>query len=458
MVGLICIGAGIAHLGFVSDLLSKPVRVGYLAGLAITIFIGQLPDLFGFSIEGGNVIQDTLGFLSNLDQTNIYTLGVGLLCLVTILGLKRWVPRAPGILIAVVAAIAVTVLFDLAAKGVDVVGVLPQGFPRPSFPAVDLSDLAPLAGAAFGITLVALGDTISTSSGFAAKSGYDVDSDQEMVGIGAANFLTGFFQGFPISSSSSRTAVAEQSGAKSQLTGVVAAALVLVMLLFAPGLVRNLPQSALAAIIIVASISLFDTLALRHLWKVQKSEFAIAIACILGVTLVGVLEGIVIAVIFSILQFFQRSWQPYSAVLGKPEGVPGYHDLKRYLDASQISGLLMIRWDAPIFFANANVFRKLVRGLIAQTDPKPFWVLVAAEPITDVDITAAEMLVDLDEELNAVGIHLIFAELKDPVRDKIERYGLHETIDRRHFYHTIEVAVQEFYLENHSEDQLHASG
>ena len=453
MVGLICIGAGIAHLGFVSDLLSKPVRVGYLAGLAITIFIGQLPDLFGYSIEGGNAIQDTLGFLSNLDQTNIYTLGVGLLCLVIILGLKRWVPRAPGILFAVVAAIAATVLFDLAAKGVDIVGVLPQGFPRPSFPAVDLSDLAPLAGAAFGITLVALGDTISTSSGFAAKSGYDVDSDQEMVGIGAANFLTGFFQGFPISSSSSRTAVAEQSGAKTQLTGVVAAALVLVMLLFVPGLVRNLPQSALAAIIIVASISLFDTPGLRHLWKVQKSEFAIAIACILGVALVGVLEGIVIAVIFSILQFFQRSWQPHSAVLGKPEGVPGYHDLKRYPDASQIPGLLMIRWDAPIFFANANVFRKLVRGLIAQIEPKPYWVLVAAEPITDVDTTAAEMLVDLDEELNANGIHLIFAELKDPVRDKIERYGLHDTLDRRHFYRTIEVAVEEFYLEKPPEDQ-----
>ena len=453
MVGLICIGAGVAHLGFVSDLLSKPVRVGYLAGLAITIFIGQLPDLFGFSIEGGNVIQDTLEFLANLDQTNIYTLGVGLLCLMIILGLGRLAPRVPGILIAVVAAIAVTVLFDLAAKGVDIIGVLPQGFPRPSFPAVQISDLAPLAGAAFGITLVALGDTISTSSGFAAKSGYEVDSDQEMVGIGAANFLTGLFQGFPISSSSSRTAVAEQSGAKTQLTGVVAAALVLVMLLFVPGLVRNLPQSALAAIVIVASISLFDTPALRHLWEVQKSEFVLAIACILGVTLVGVLEGIVIAVIISILQFFQRSWQPYSAVLGKPEGVPGYHDMKRYPEASLTPGLLMVRWDAPIFFANANLFHNWVRDLVAQTEPTPFWVLVAAEPITDVDTTAAEMLVNLDEELNAAGIHLIFAELKDPVRDKIERYGLHDTIDRRHFYRTIEAAVEEFYLEMQTKDQ-----
>jgi MFS superfamily sulfate permease-like transporter len=225
------------------------------------------------------------------------------------------------------------------------------------------------------------------------------------------------------------------------------------MLLFVPGLVRNLPQSALAAIVIVASISLFDVASLRHLWEVQKSEFALAIVCILGVAVIGVLEGIVLAVIISILQFFQRSWQPYSAVLGKPEIVPGYHDLKRYPEASQIPGLLMIRWDAPIFFANANLFRNWVRELVAQTEPTPFWVLVAAEPITDVDTTSAEMLVDLDEELNARGIHLIFAELKDPVRDKIERFGLYDTIEYRHFYRTIEAAVEEFYLEMYPKDQ-----
>ena len=447
MVGLISVGAGVARLGFVADLISKPVRVGYLAGLAVTIFIGQLPKLFGFSVEGGNAIQDTIAFLANLDQTNLWALGVGLLCLVIILGLGRWAPRAPGILIAVVAAIAVTVIFDLAAKGVDIVGVLPQGFPMPAFPAVEFADLAPLAAAAFGITLVAIGDTISTSAGFAARRGYEVDSDQEMVGIGTANLLAGLFHGFPVSTSGSRTAVAEQSGAKTQLTGVVAAVLVLVMLLFIPGLVRNLPQPALAAIVIVAAISLFDTPVLRHLWKVRKSGFALAVACILGVALVGVLEGIIIAVMLSILQIFVGAWRPHSAVLGKPEGVPGYHDLKRYPEASQIPGLLMIRWDAPLFFANANLFRNLVRDLIAKMEPTPVWVLVAAEPITDVDTTAADMLVELDLELNAAGIHLILAELKDPVKDKIERYGLYETIDRRHFYPTIEVAVEAFYQE-----------
>lgn len=447
MVGAINFGAGIARLGFVADLISKPVRVGYLAGLAITIFIGQLPKLFGYSIDADGFIDEIKLFILNLDQTNIYALGIGLLCLVIILGLKRWAPRAPGILIAVFAAIAATVIFDLVAKGVAVAGVLPQGFPRPSFPLVDLSDLPLLAAAAFGISLVAIGDTISTSAGFASRRGDEVDSNQELVGIGSANLLAGFFHGFPVSTSGSRTAVAEQSGAKSQLTGVVAAAAVLAMLLFVPGLVRNMPQSALAAIVIVASISLFDLAELRHFWAIRKSEFAMAVVCILGVVLVGVLEGIIIAVVLSILQFFERSWRPYAAVLGEPEGLDGYHDIARYPEAKQTPGLLMIRWDAPLFFANANLFRKLVRDLVASTEPTPYWVLVAAEPVTDVDTTAADMLVDLDLELNAAGIHLILAELKDPVKDKIERYGLYETIDRRHFYPTIEVAVEEFHQE-----------
>jgi high affinity sulfate transporter 1 len=447
MVGLINIGAGAARLGFVADLLSKPVRVGYLAGLAITIFIGQLPKLFGFSVDADNLIEETTKFLTNLDQTNIYALGVGLLCLFIILGLRRWAPRTPGILVAVIAGIAVTVIFNLVAKGVDVVGVLPQGFPRPSFPSVQLSHVPLLMAGAFGMSLVAIGDTISTSAGFAARRGDEVDSDQELVGIGSANILAGLFQGFPVSTSGSRTAVAEQSGAKTQLTGLVAAAAVLSMLLFVPGLVRNMPQPALAAIVITASISLFDVPEMRHLWAIRKSEFVLAVACILGVAFVGVLEGIVIAVVLSVIQFFERSWRPYSAVLGQPEEMTGYHDLERYPDAKQISGLLMIRWDAPLFFANANLFRKLVRDLVRQTDPTPVWVLVTAEPVTDVDTTAADMLVELDLELNAAGIHLVFAELKDPVKDKIIRYGLLDTIDSRHFYPTIETAVEAFYDE-----------
>lgn len=450
-VGLVGVGAGVARLGFVADLLSAPVRLGYLAGLAVTIFVGQLPKLFGFSIDADTFFQEITYFWQGLAQTNGYALGVGLLCLAIILGLKRLRPKWPGILIAVLAAIAVTVVLDLAAKGVDVVGVLPQGFPRPTFPRVEWADIPILAATAVGISLVTIGDTISTSAGFAARKGYDVDSDQEMVGIGAANLFAGFFSGFPVSTSSSRTAVAEQSGAQTQLTGVVAGLLVLLMLLAAPGLVRNLPQPALAAIVITASISLFDLKALRRLYAMRRSEFALAVVCALGVILVGVLEGIVIAVILAVVQFFERSWRPYAAILGKPAEVDGYHDITRYPEAIQIPGLLMLRWDAPLFFANANIFRRRVRDLVAQTEPRLVWIVVAAEPVTDVDTTAAEMLVDLDKELNASGIHLVFAELKDPVKDKMVRYGLLETIDSSHFYPTLDTAVAAFYEETKSD-------
>jgi high affinity sulfate transporter 1 len=445
IVGLIAIGAGIAKLGFVADLLSKPVRLGYMAGLALTICVGQLPALFGFSVDGGNVIEDFVAFLANLDQTNIWALGVGLLALALIVGLKRWAPRVPAILVAVVVTIAVSAILDLAAKGVDVVGVLPQGFPKPSFPVVNLTDIPLLVVGAFGITLVAIGDTISVSSGFAARRGSEVDSNQEIFGIGAANFFSGFFHGFPVSTSSSRTAVADQAGAKSQLTGIAAASLVLLMLLFVPGLVSNLPMSVLASVIIIAGISLLEIPTLKRLWANRKSEFAVAVICFLGVALTGVLQGIVIAIVVSIFQIFFRAWRPHYAVLGKPEDISGYQDLKRYPDADLIPGLLMLRWDAPLFFANSNLFRDKVRDMIAKSETPPSWVVVAAEPITDVDTTAADILVELDKELNAAGIHLVFAELKDPVRDKIERYGLYETIDRRHFYPTIYEAVDAFH-------------
>ena len=454
IVSIICIGAGLARLGFVADLISKPVRVGYLAGLAVTIFIGQLPKLFGYSVDASGLLREFSTFLQNLNQTNPWTLAVGLLSLFVILGLKRWAPRIPGVLVAVVLSILVTQFFDLAAKGVSTVGALPQGFPLPSFPAVELSALPLLIGTAFGIALVAIGDTISTSTGFAARRGIEVDGDQEMFGIGAANLFAGFFQGFPVSTSGSRTAVAEQSGAKTQLTGIVAAVLVLAMLLFVPGLVRNMPQSALAAIIIAASLSLFDVAELRHLWAVRRSEFVLALIALLGVALVGVLQGIVIAVVISIFQLFEKAWRPYTAVLGKPEGIAGYHDIEHFPDAVQIPGLLMIRWDASIFFANASLFRKKLQVLIAQSEPKPVWILIAAESINEIDTTAGDMLVDLDKELNAAGTHLVFAELKRHIVEKVERYGLMETLDRRHFFPTIDVAVEAFQREVQNNTKL----
>jgi MFS superfamily sulfate permease-like transporter len=293
---------------------------------------------------------------------------------------------------------------------------------------------------ALGITLVSLTDTISTASAFASRTGQQVRGNQEMIGIGAANIAASFFQGFPVSTSGSRTAVAEQSGARTQLTGVVGAGLILLMLVLAPGLLRDLPQPALGAVVIAASLSLADIPGLMQLWRRRRMEFGVAMAAFLGVALLGVLPGIAVAVVLSVLNVFRRVWWPYQAVLGRAQGVPGYHDVNSYPDADRLPGLVMFRFDAPLIFANARVFRDQVRRL-ADSDPKPVWILIAAEPITDVDTTAADMLEDLDEELNARGISLVLAELKDPVRRKIDRYRLTRTIDPAHFFPTVEDAV-----------------
>jgi high affinity sulfate transporter 1 len=447
LVGVVTVGAGALRLGFVADLLSTPVRAGYLAGLAVVIVIGQLPKLFGFSTDAEGLVDEVGAFFSGLGMTNPWALAIGLLSLVVILGLKWLSPRTPGILIAVVVAIGLSIVLDLAARNVAVIGVLPQGFPVPAFPAVQASDIPLLFASALGISLVAVGDTISTSGGFAARAGYEVDGDQELAGIGAANLAAGLFSGFPVSTSGSRTAVAFQSGAKTQLTGLVAAALMVGLLLLAPGLVQALPQPVLAAVVIAASISLFDVAALRRLFAVQRTEFGFAVACALGVMFVGVLQGIVIAVALSLVYIFRRVAAPYSTVLGKPPGVPGWHDVRRHPHSEQIRGLIIIRWSAPLFFANASQFRDRVRGLVKAADAPPRWILVAGEPITDLDTTAAAMLKDLDLELNAQGIHLALAELPSSVRDAIVRFGLLETIDEGHLYASVTEGVGAFLRE-----------
>jgi high affinity sulfate transporter 1 len=444
MVGLITVGTGLARLGFIADLLSSPVRTGYLAGLAITIFIGQLPKLFGFSTDASGLIGEAVAFVQNLDQTNVWALGIGLMSLAIILGLKQLSPRTPGILVAVVVSIALSIALDLAAHGVDVIGTLPQGFPTPAIPVVPAEDLVILFASAVGISLVAIGDTISTSSAFATRGGYEVDTNQELAGIGSANLATGLFTGFPVTTSSSRTAVAFQSGARTQLTGIVAAVLVLAMLLFVPGLVQDMPQPVLAAIVIAASFSLFDVAELRRLWRARRAEFLLAMACLLGVAFVGVLQGIVVAVGLSVLYIFKRAWSPYSAVLGHAPGLQGWHDVTRFPDAQQIPGLLVIRWSAPLFFANANQFRDRIRSAIRTTTPPPRWVLIAAEPITDIDTTAGAMLVDLDQELSASGVSLAFAEVQSGVRDWVERYELLADVQRSRSFRSLDEAVETF--------------
>ncbi len=444
IVGAIMIAAGALKLGFVADLLSKPTQIGYMNGLALTILIGQLPKLFGFSTDANGLINEARAFVNGITSGEAVSaaVAIGLFSLVVILAFGRWLPKVPGVLIAVVVAIGASSAFNLADHGVSLVGTLPKGFPPLTVPS-PISDLPLLVAGALGIALVALTDTISTASAFAARTGQEVNGDGEMIGIGAANVAAGFFQGFPVSTSGSRTAVAEQAGAKTQLTGVVGAALIVLMLVLVPGLLKNLPNPTLAAVVIAASLSLADLPGTLRLWHQRRVECLLSITAFLGVALLGVLQGIAVAVALSILNVFRRAWWPYQTTLGRVPGMPGQHDRELHPEAEQLPGLVTFRFDAPLFFANARTFRDQIRRL-AAAEPRPHWIVIAAEPITDVDTTAADMLADLDDELNAAGTFLVFAELKDPVRAKLERYELIGPLDPGHFFPTIDSAVDAF--------------
>jgi high affinity sulfate transporter 1 len=444
-VGLIEIGLGLGKLGFVADLLSKEVQVGYMNGLGITIIVGQLPKLFGFSTDADSFLSELKAFVEGLGQTHTATLVLGLAVLGILLVLPLLTKRLPAILVGVVAATVVSVAFGLSDHGVATVGSLPQGVPTPGLPWTNAGDVPALLLAALGITLVSLTDTIATATSFAARRGDEVKPDQEMIGLGAANVAAGFFQGFAVSTSGSRTAVAEQSGAKTQLAGLVGAGLVAALLLFLSSLLADLPQAALAAVVIAAALSLMNLKLLRRYYEMRRSALVVSLVASAGVVLLGVLQGIVVAVLLAIILFFRRNWWPHGAVLGRAEGLEGWHDLSTYPDAKEVAGVVVYRWEAPLFFANSGRFRDEIRRLASQREPE--WIVLQCEAITDVDVTAAEMLELLDRELNAAGVHLAFVELRDRLKQLTLRYGLMDTLDKDHFYPSLESAIAAIHSE-----------
>lgn len=436
IVALIEIGMGLARLGFVADLLSNEVQVGYMNGLALVIIVGQLPKLCGFSTDASGFGPEVKAFFVHLDSTVGAALVVGLVVLAILLVVPRFTRTLPAVLIAIVAATVVSALFDLHAHGVPTVGSLPRGLPKPSLPWTKFADIGPLMIAAVGITLVSLADTIATSSSFGARRGEEVDANQEMIGIGAANFAAGVLQGFAVSTSGSRTAVVEQAGAKSQLSSVVGAGVVAVLLLFLNSLLADLPQSALAAILIAAALSLLNLGVLARYWRVRKSALALSVIASLGVVVLGVLQGIVIAIAIATALYFRRGWQPHGAVLGRVDSLAGWHNVARYPDARELPGIVVYRWEAPLFFANSSSFRNQIRGIV--TTRQVSWVVVQCEAVTDLDVSAAQMLEQLDQELNSQNVHMAFVEMRTRLQELVQRYGLFETLDRDRFYPTLE--------------------
>src|SRR6266545_4949264 len=395
LTGVVILVAGVARLGFVTELLSRPVQLGYLYGIAVTIVVGQLPKLFGFSIDGRGLLQEIRDFVQGLarGRANGAALAVGLTGIVVILGVRRLWPRVPGVILAV--------------------GILPRGLPSPAIPDVRLDDLPLLLSGAMGIALVTVADTSVLSQSLAARRGEMVDANQELVALGAANLAAGAFQGFPISGSASRTPVAIAAGARTQLTPLVGAVTIAVLLVVAPGALHNLPQPILGAVVITAAMGLVDPAAVRFLYQVRRSEFVLWLAAFVGVALLGVLLGILAAIVLSLGDFIRRARRPHDAVLGREDELKGYHDLERHPNARLVPGLLLYRFDAPLFFANAGFFRRRIRGLLAATTPRVRWVVVAAEPITDVDTSSASSSPRM-AELRRQGVTLAFAELKGP--------------------------------------------
>jgi high affinity sulfate transporter 1 len=448
--GTVCILAGIARLGFVTELLSKPIRYGYMNGIALTVLISQLPKLFGFSIESEGPLRSLWAIAGAIleRRTNWVAFGIGLGTLMIILLLKDY-KRLPGILVAVVGATAVVAVLDLGARyGVKVLGPLPQGLPAFAVPWIGYSDLFPVLIGGCAIALVSFADTSVLSRAYAARLGTHVDPNQEMVGLGAANLATGFFQGFPISSSASRTPVAEAAGARTQLTSVVGALAIAILLLVAPNLLQHLPTAALAAVVIAAAIGLFEVTDLKRIYRIQQWEFWLSMVCFVGVAVLGAIPGIGLAIAIAIAEFLWDGWRPHSAVLGRAHGVKGYHDITRYPDARQIPGLVLFRWDAPLFFANAEFFKERALDAVAKSPTPVRWLVVAAEPVTSVDVSAGDTVAELDEALHAQGIEFCFAELKDPVKDKLKRFGLFSQLGESCFFPTIGAAVSS-YLEIH---------
>jgi high affinity sulfate transporter 1 len=451
--GAVCILAGLFRLGFITELLSKPIRYGYMNGIALTVLINQLPKMFGVSIERDGPLRNLWRIArSVLDgRANGAILAVGAGTLVVILVLKRF-KRVPGILIAVVAATIAVGAFDLSAAGVKVLGPLPQGLPSFAVPLISFADLGAVVIGGCAVALVSFADTSVLSRTYAAKTRMYVDPNQEMIGLGVANLAAGFFKGFPISSSSSRTPVAEASGARTQLTGVVGAVAIALLLLLAPNLMQNLPTSALAAVVIAAALGLFEIADLRRIYRVQRWEFWLSIVCLAGVAVLGAIPGIGLAIGIAVIEFLWDGWRPHFAVLGRVDGIRGYHDLKRYPDARLVPGLVLFRWDAPLFFANAELFQARVLEAVANSPTPVRRVVVTAEPVTSVDVTSADMLAELEQTLRASRIELQFAEVKDPVKDKLKRFGLLDQIGTDAFHPTIGAAV-DAYLAEHAVDR-----
>jgi sulfate permease, SulP family len=449
IVGVVLAVAGLARLGFIAEFLAKPVLAGYVVGLALVILVGQLSSLLGIPSGSGNFFQLVRNVLENLDSVSGWTIAVGVGSLALILVLQTVAPRVPAALIVVVAGIVAARAFALDGHGVAELGTITAAVPDVRVPSVSFADIQRLFAGAIGLSLLAYAESIAAARAFAAKHAYEVDANRELIALGATNIGSSLVQGFAIDASVSRTSVADAAGQRSQLAGLLNLALVVVTLAVLTPFFADLPKATLAAIVIAAVLPLLKTAGLRRLYRIDRADFVVALVCLFGVLLFGVLNGIIVAVIASLVALVYRSFRPEVAVLGRSRSREtdedlGFRDVSRHREVETFPGLVIFRFDQEIFFANAAFFREQIRSLADSTDPPPRVILVDASAITHVDTTGLDMIADLDDELALRGISLMFARFKGPIRDTLDRAGLAERFGPERFYPTIESGVAAF--------------
>lgn len=442
VVGAILISAGFIRLGFISDFMAKSVVTGFVFGLAITIIVGQLPKLLGVPGASGSIQVQLVNLAGELSEINQYTLAVGLISIAAILGLRLIAPRIPGPLVVLVLGIAASTAFDLEAYGVTVVGELPTGLPSVSLPGVGLSDLPFLTVGALGIVFLAVGESLGAARAFATRHGYEIDPDQELVALGAANISSGLFGGFTADASLSQSATAEAAGTRSQVSSLLTAALVLATAVVLAPLFQNLPNAVLAAIVVTGVLSLMDVGEMRRFYAIRRTDFAVAVTATVGVVTTTVLAGLFIAVVLSLVSLLYRASRPYIAVLVELPGRPGtYADQSRHPDGRSIPGVLILRLDAPLYFFNANVARTEILTLLDRSDPRPTWLILDIGATGDLDTTTSDALSAIVGTLREERVELMLAQVKGQVRDRMRRSGLMDTIGEARLYRTVAEAV-----------------
>ena len=452
VVGALCILGWVGRLGFLADLLSKPVLVGYMAGIAAIMVASQLGKLTGIRVEPDSFVNE-IGFVArHVDEVHGPTLALAAGVLVFLLAGSWLAPRVPVPLFGMLLATAAVAVFDLKARGVVVVGHIPAGLPTPSVPNVSGSDVASLLLPAIGVAVVAYSDNVLTARSFATRNHYEIDSNQELLALGAANLASGVMQGFPVSSSGSRTVIGDSLGSRSQLYSLVALATVVVTLLFLRPVLAAFPTAALGAIVVYAATRLIDVAEFRRIARFRRSELFLAVATTAGVLVLDVLYGVLLAIGLSILDLLRRVARPHDGILGFAPGVAGMHDIDDYPDATPVQGLVVYRYDSPLFFANVEDFKRRALASIDVAESSAEWFLLNAEANVQVDITALDALEELRQEVARRGIVFAMARVKEDLRGDLWSSGFVQRVGEDRIFMTLPTAVQAYvrwYADHH---------